>query len=89
MTFTSSEEVQIAVLHEINPQDAKGQNIWTVDENTSYGLSLIDVGQKSGSFEFTGAALALHSMDSKEFTATVSVDAWIRGQPPEVIMQKI
>ena len=89
MTFTSSEAVQIAVLHEINPQDAKGQNVWTVDGNTSYGLSLIDVGQKSSSFEFTGAALALHSMNSKEFTATVSVDAWIRGQPPEVIMQKI
>ena len=25
----------------------------------------------------------------KEFTATVSVDGWIRGQPTEVIMQKI
>ena len=89
MTFTSSEDVQIAILHEINPQDAKGQNVWTVDGNTFYGLSLIDVEQKSGSFEFTGAALALHSTNSKEFTATVSVDAWIRGQPPEVIMQKI
>ena len=89
MTFTSSETVQIAVLHEINQQDAKGQNVWTVDGNTFYGLSLIDTEQKSGSFEFTGAALALHSMDSKEFTATVSVDAWIRGQPSEVIMQKI
>ena len=89
ITFTSSEAVQIAILHEINPQDAKGQSVWTVDGNTSYGLSLIDAGEKSGSLEFTGAALALHSMDSKEFTATVSVDAWIRGQPPEVIMQKI
>ena len=28
-------------------------------------------------------------MDSNEFTATVSVDGWIRGQPTEVIMQKI
>ena len=28
-------------------------------------------------------------MDSKEFTATVSVDGWIRGQPTEIIMQKI
>ena len=89
MTFTSSEPVQLVVLHEINSQDQKGQAIWTVDQKTVYGLSLVDLNQKSGSFEFTGAALALHSPNSKPFTATVSVDGWIRGQPTEVIMQKI
>jgi len=89
MTFTSSEPVQIVVLHEINPQESKGQPIWTVDGKTIYGLSLVDLKKKSGSFEFTGAALALHSPNSKEFTSTVSVDGWIRGQPTEVIMQKI
>ena len=89
MTFTSSKPVQIVVLHEINSKEVKGQPTWTVDGNSVYGLSLIDLDEKSGSFEFTGAALALHSSDSKEFTATVSVDGWIRGQPTEVIMQKI
>jgi len=89
MTFTSSEPVQIVVLHEINSQDAKGQPTWTVDGNSIYGLSLIDLDEKSGSFEFTGSALALHSPTSKKFTTTVSVDGWIRGQPIEVIMQKI
>ncbi len=89
MTFTSSQPVEIVVLHEINSQDVKGQPTWTVDGNTVYGLSLIDLNEKSGSFEFTGAALALHSSNSKEFTTSVSVDGWIRGQPTEVIMQKI
>jgi hypothetical protein len=89
MTFTSSEPVQIVVLHEISSQDSKGQPTWTVDGKTRYGLSLIDLQKSSGSFEFTGAALALHSPNSKEFTSTVSVDGWIRGQPTEVIMQKI
>ena len=89
MTFTSSEPVQIVVLHEINFQESKGQPTWSVDGKTVYGLSLIDLQEKSGSFEFTGAALALHSPNSKEFTSTVSVDGWIRGQPTEVIMQKI
>jgi len=88
MTFTSNESVQIVVLHEINSQDAKGQPTWTVDGKTIYGLSLIDLDEKSGSFEFTGAALALHSPTSKKFTTTVSVDGWIRGQPTEIIMQK-
>ena len=89
MTFTSSEPVQIVVLHEINSQESKGQPIWTVDGKTIYGLSLVNLQKNSGSFEFTGAALALHSPNSKEFTTTVSVDGWIRGQPTEVIMQKI
>jgi len=88
MTFTSSESVQIVVLHEINSQDAKGQPTWTVDGKTIYGLSLIDLDEKSGSFEFTGAALALHSPTSKKFTTTVSVDGWIRGQPTEIILCK-
>jgi len=89
MTFASSESVQIVVLHEINSQEIKDQPTWTVDGNTVYGYSLIDLQEISGSFEFTGAALGLHSPKSKEFTATVSVDGWIRGQPTEVIMQKI
>lgn len=89
ITFTSSEPVQIVVLHEINLRESKGQPTWTVDGKTIYGLSLIDLQKNSGSFEFTGAALGLHTANFKEFTSTVSVDGWIRGQPTEVIMQKI
>lgn len=88
MTFTSSEPVQVFVLHEINPGDARGQPVWTVDGSKVYGLSLVGL-SGSGSFEFTGAALGLHSPGPEKFTATVSVDAWIRGQPTEVIMQKL
>ena len=89
LTYTASEPVQIVVLHEIVKEQAKNQPIWTVDGNTVYGLSLIDQDSSSGSFEFTGAALALHTTKPSQFTATVSVDGWIRGQPTEVIMQKL
>jgi hypothetical protein len=65
MTFTSSESVNIFVLHKINPNDVKGQDTWTINENIIYGLSIIDPEKKSGSFEFTGAGLALHSSNSK------------------------
>ena len=34
-------------------------------EKKSIGLSLIDKGTKSDSFEFTGAALALHTANSQ------------------------
>ena len=88
LTYTASEQVQIVVLHEISKSDAKNQPTWTVDGNTVYGLSLVEPGTSSGSFEFTGAALALHT-PRQQFTATVSIDGWIRGQPTEVLMQKI
>jgi len=89
MTFTSSDFVRVVVLHEINENDIQGQDTWNVNKNTIYGLSLIDPEKKSGSFEFTGAGLALHSTNSKEFTTTVSVDGWIRGQPTQVLAQKL
>ena len=52
MTFTSSDLVKVVVLHEINQNDVQGQDTWTVNENTIYGLSLIDPEKTSGSFEF-------------------------------------
>ena len=89
LTYTASKPVQIVVLHEIASHQSKGQPTWTVDGDKHYALSLIEPAMSSGSFEFTGAALALRSSDSNQFTATVSVDGWIRGQPTEVIMQTI
>ena len=88
MTFTSNKPVQVFVLHEISPHDVKGQPVWTVDGEVIYGLSLVGLAE-SGSFEFTGAALGLRSPDFEEFTATASVDGWIRGQPTELVVQKL
>jgi len=89
LTYTASEPVQIVVLHEINKDDAKGQPTWTVDSNTVFGLTLVDPGTNAGSFEFTGAALALHTKNTNKFTATVSVDGWLRGQTPELMEKKM
>ena len=38
MTFTSSDLVNVVVLHEINQNDVQGQDTWTVNENTIYGF---------------------------------------------------
>ena len=80
LTYTASEPVQIVVLHEISKDDAKGQPTWTVDGNTVFGLTLVDTGTNAGSFEFTGAALALHTKNTNKFAATVSVDGWMRDR---------
>lgn len=88
ITYTASEPVQIVILHEIDKEDAKGQPTWTVDGDTIFGLTLVDLGTSTGSYEFTGAALALHTKNTNKFTTTVSVDGWIRGQTPELMEKK-
>jgi len=89
LTYTADKPVEIVVLHEINKNDVLGQPTWTVDEKKVYGLSLIDQKTSAGSLEFTGAALALHTSNGEKFSATVSVDGWIRGQPTELKIQTI
>ncbi len=86
ITWTASRPVQAFILHEIDSGDVQGQPTWTVNGDIIYGLSLIDMAE-SGSLEFTGAALGLYS--TEKFTATASIDGWIRGQPTDIITQKI
>ena len=87
VTYTSSEPVEIIVLHELGKQDIKGQATWSVDGNTIYGISVIAPPSKANSLDFTGAALGFRS--KSPFTTTASIDGWIRGQPIEVILQKM
>jgi hypothetical protein len=85
LTYTASEPVQIVILHQIDKADAKGQPTWTVDGNTIFAETVVDPGTNAGSYDFTGAAVGLHSTNSVAFTTTVSVDGWIRGQTPEAM----
>lgn len=85
MTYTANKLIQIAVLHELGPTDSRGQPIWTVG-NTTYGWTLVKPEVSAGSFEFTGAALGLHT-GGDEFIATVSVDGWVRGAPVDITME--
>ncbi|TBR07754.1 MAG: hypothetical protein EPO62_07765 [Candidatus Nitrosotenuis sp.] len=87
VTYTSSEPVEIIVLHDLDKQDSNGQATWSVDGNTIYGISVIGPPTKADSFDFTGAALGFRS--KVPFTVTASVDGWIRGEPTQIVMQKI
>jgi hypothetical protein len=87
VTFAATTPVEVIILHELDKSDAKGQPTWSVDDNTIYAMSVIEPAKKADSVEFTGAALAFRSKNS--FSVTASVDGWIRGQPTEVIVQKL
>ncbi len=89
LTYTASEPVQIVILHQIDKADVKGQPTWTVDGNTIFAETTVDLGTNAGSYDFTGAAVGLHSTNSTAFSATVSVDGWIRGQTPEAMQHYV
>lgn len=83
ITYTSSAPVQIIVFHKIERSDSRGQPVWTVNNSTIYAETVLDQGSSGGTLDFAGSAVGIHSTNSTQFTATVSVDGWIRGVTPE------
>ena len=89
MTYAASRPVGVMVLHELaDGQEGSGQPVWTVDGETHYALSLHGGPSRSGSAEFTGAAVALYSSAGR-FAATATLDGWVRGPPTEVVMRTV
>ncbi len=84
LTYTASKPVEVIVLHKIDKSDSKGQPVWTVDNNTIYAKTILNSNSTGGTLDFAGSAIGIHSTNSSQFTATVSVDGWIRGATPEL-----
>lgn len=82
LTYTASQPVQVIIFHKISRADSKGQPVWTVDNNTIYAETILNSGSGGGTLDFAGSALGIHSLNSSQFTATVSLDGWIRGATP-------
>lgn len=83
-SYTATAPVQIVVLHDIKEGMAPTK-VYTIDGEKKWDLSLIQ-GDKAGSMSFVGAALALHTSDGTEFTATVTVHAKARAMTGEFPM---
>ncbi len=84
VTYSSSQPVQMLVLHQIDKSESKGQPIWSVDGNTLFAETVLNSNSNSGTSEFAGSALAFHS-NTTQFTVTASVDGWIRIVNPQVM----
>ena len=77
VTYTASIPIKIMILHELDDGDDGNQPVWTINDDTKYAVTFLELGA-SGTATFAGAALALHS-EQNSFTATASVDGWIRN----------
>jgi plastocyanin/DNA-binding beta-propeller fold protein YncE len=87
MSYSASAPVEVVVLHDIKPGETPAK-MYTIDGEKKWALSLIklggDVGTAAGSMSFAGAALALHTLDGTEFTATVTVNAQAKAMKGEL-----
>ncbi|MFQ5941101.1 MAG: hypothetical protein ACE5KA_05315 [Nitrososphaerales archaeon] len=87
-SYSASAPVEVVVLHDIMPGD-KPAKTYTIDGEKKWALSLIfpggeKMGASSASMSFAGAALALHTLDGTEFTATVTIHAQARAMMGEL-----
>ena len=88
VTYTASIPIKIMILHELDDGDDGNQPVWTINDDTKYAVTFLELGA-SGTATFAGAALALHS-EQNSFTATASVEnglGRIVGDPIDVVVQ--
>ncbi|KAF6244906.1 hypothetical protein [Nitrosopumilus sp. b2] len=73
LTYDASEPVQIVtLLGPMSKGELAGMPSWTPDGETHYALILVP-SKAAGSVQFTGNALALHTMNSNPFTVSYSM----------------
>jgi hypothetical protein len=83
VTWTASQPMQVVELSgPIGSGEDKGQPIWTTDGNTKFALTLIDLNKTTGSFAFTGNALAFHLSQPTQFTVSYAV-SYMTSSPSE------
>ncbi len=70
----------------MEPDDARGQPVWRLDDQTVYGWTIIYNENSAGTLEYAGAGLMLHSRGDA-FVATVTVDGWLRAHPTDIVIQ--
>ena len=75
LSYSASENIQLVSLRGPVGADEKPAKTWTPDGKTIFELTFVDPKNAMGSWEFSGNALAVHTMNPTEFTVSYSVSA--------------
>ena len=86
LSYSASEPIQLVSLRGPLGPGEQPEKTWTPDGETIFELTFVDPENAMGSWEFSGNALAVHTMNPTEFTVSYSVSATATaGKPaPEV-----
>ncbi|MFM7861661.1 MAG: hypothetical protein ACKO7Y_02835, partial [Candidatus Nitrosotenuis sp.] len=76
LTYSASQPVQlVALTGPLAEGEDKGQPIWTPDGKTKFALTVVDTQTASGTWNFAGNALAVHTKTTEPFTVSYTVVA--------------
>jgi len=75
ISYTASENIQLVTLRGPIGADEKPAKTWTPDGETIFELTFVDPKNAMGSWEFSGNALAVHTMYTNQFTVSYSISA--------------
>ncbi len=76
LAYSASEPIQLVSLEgPLKKGPIKDQAIWTPDGETNYALTFVDPENAMGTWMFSGNALAVHTKNPEQFTASFSVHA--------------
>ena len=85
LSYTASEDIQLVTLRGPIGADEKPAKTWTPDGETIFELTFVNPKNAMGSWEFSGNALAVHTMHTNQATISYSVSATVTpGQTMEV-----
>ena len=87
LSYSASENIQLVALRGPIDPDEHPEKTWTVDGKTIFEMTFVDPANKMGSWEFSGNALALHTKNTTEFTASYSVSATKSGESTPVVSE--
>jgi len=80
LTYSASEPIQLVSLKgPLEPGQEMGKAIWTPDGENNYELTFVDPENAMGTWKFSGNALAVHTKNPEQFTASFSVFAHPMG----------
>lgn len=75
VSYSASENIQLVTLQGPLPAGKIAPLTWTADGKTFFALTLVDPKNQMGVWEFSGNALALHTMNTRGFTASYAVSS--------------
>jgi len=75
LSYSASENIQLVTLRGPVGANENPAMTWTPDGETIFELTFVDPKNAMGSWEFEGNALAVHTMNTNQFTASYSVSA--------------
>jgi len=77
LSYSASEDIQLVSLRGPIGADEKPAKTWTPDGETIFELTFVDPMNAMGSWEFSGNALAVHTMNTNQATISYSVSATV------------